>query len=103
MSLQSYREWKSSQINEGPFDVAGNVSQGRNALKAMNPKITAFASNLANVLAQLPPGYAKRLISNMMSKMDEPNPVLKQKLLQTVRYLPDPEPEQQQQQPQQNV
>lgn len=89
MSLQSYREWK---LTKEAFDMATTATQGRQALKTMNPRITAFASNLANVLAQVDnerPGYAKRLITSMMSKMEEPNPMLRNKLLQTVRYLPD--------------
>jgi flagellar basal body rod protein FlgC len=107
MSLKSYREWKSTKVNED-FNPASTASQGRSALKAMNPRITAFASNLANLLSQLDntkPGYAKQLLTRLISKLDDPNPVLKQKLLQAVRYLPDPEPEQPAQpaQPQQNV
>lgn len=80
----------------GGFDIARTFSQGKRALGAMNPRIMAFASNFANVLAQVDnerPGYAKRLITSMMSKLEEPNPMLKNKLLQTVKFLPDEEPQ----------
>jgi hypothetical protein len=118
----SYREWKEqSVINEldgveqpqdgveqpqpqpqpqpqqTNFNVARNIGQGRSALKAMDPKITAFGANLASALGQIEatmPGYSRKIITKIVQTLTQSSDIppnvarlLRTKLMQAVPAL----------------